>query len=310
MDGGAESRFGRVFSGHRLEGLIPSGHGADVTAWARDVYARAIERGLDHVPGHVAIIQDGNRRYARERGVDTDSGHTAGAETARNVLQWGRDLGITETTLYAFSTENFERPPEERAALFDLIAEELRALADDDRIHADGVKVRAIGHTDRLPERVQAAIETVESATDRYDQYVLNVALAYGGREILRSAAERIAEEAASGALDPETIDRETVAERLYDCSFRDVDLLIRSGGECRTSNFLPWHAVGAEAPFVVVDSYWPAFSRLDLLRALTAYDTYRATQQGRQEEKRLSLPSRSRQLSRIARSAMYSFRR
>ena len=158
MDGGATSRLGELASSTPIE---------DITSRIRGAYARALEHGLADVPDHVAIIQDGNRRYARERGLDTESGHTAGAETAKQVLQWGRELGITETTLYAFSTENFERPPEERAALFDLIAEELYSLADDDRIHADRVRVRAIGDTERLPERVQTAIDTVESATEQ-----------------------------------------------------------------------------------------------------------------------------------------------
>jgi len=282
-----------------------------VTDRLRDAYVRLLARTLDDIPEHVAIIQDGNRRYARRHDLDTTAGHSAGAETARDVLQWGRDLGITETTLYAFSTENFERPPEERAALFDLIAEQLYELVDDERIHDDRVRVRAIGDVERLPERVREAIAAVEGATETYGQYVLNVALAYGGRDVLLSAAQRIAKRAAEGDLDPSNIDPDKVAAELYDRPFRDVDLLIRSGGECRTSNFLPWHAVGAEAPMAVVASYWPEFSQLDFLRALGVYDKYSDAKADGQP--RGGLRSRIRQPSEVVsglRSVLHSFRR
>jgi tritrans,polycis-undecaprenyl-diphosphate synthase [geranylgeranyl-diphosphate specific] len=139
----------------------------------------------------------------------------------------------------------------------------------------------------------------------------LNVALAYGGRDVLLSAARRIARQAAEGELDPSSVDPEVVAAELYDRPFADVDLLVRSGGECRTSNFLPWYAVGAEAPMAVVDSYWPEFSRLDFLRALRGYDKYGGAKADRQP--RSGSKSRIRQLSELVsglRSVLYSFRR
>jgi len=282
----------------------------NVTDRLRDAYVRLFARTLEEIPNHVAIIQDGNRRYARRHDLDTTAGHSAGAETAREVLQWGRDLGITETTLYAFSTENFERPPEEREALFDLIAEQLYELVADERIHDDCVRIRAIGDIERLPERVQAAIAAVEGATEAYGQYVLNVALAYGGRDVLLSAAQEVAKQATTGETDPSSVDPETVAAALYDRPFRDVDLLIRSGGEYRTSNFLPWYAVGAEAPMAVVDSYWPEFSRLDFLRALRVYDNHSGSSGEERDQGEVKLEiQRLTDLISGVRSVFHSFR-
>ncbi|MEF8757260.1 MAG: polyprenyl diphosphate synthase, partial [Halobacteriales archaeon] len=161
-------------------------------SWLRDAglaaYERLLEREIDGGPTHVAIIQDGNRRYAREHGGEATEGHEAGAETTEQVLQWCQDYGIEELTLYAFSTENFERPAEEREHLFDLLAEKLRSFADADRIHEEEVSIQAIGRTERLPERVRNAIQYAEDRTSEYDRFVLNVAVAYGGRAELLEA--------------------------------------------------------------------------------------------------------------------------
>ncbi|WP_290819126.1 polyprenyl diphosphate synthase [Halovivax sp.] len=244
----------------------------------RGAYERLLSRELADAPGettptHVAVIQDGNRRYARSRGKDSTAGHRAGAQTTENVLDWCREVGVEELTLYAFSTENFARPEREREALFDLLCEKLREFADADRVHDQEVCIRAIGDVGRLPERVQEAVEYAEGRTREYDRFVLNVALAYGGRNELLEAARSVARDVESGALDPAEIDVETIEERLYDRPVRDVDLIIRTGGDERTSNFLPWHANGNEAAVYFCTPHWPAFSRTDFLRAVRTYE-------------------------------------
>ncbi len=237
-----------------------------------DVYERSLEREITNPPRHVAVIQAGNRRFARRRGKDATEGHRAGANTTEQILHWCCDLGIEELTLYAFSTENFRRPPDERREIFDLIADELRELAEADEVHRDELRIRAIGDLPRLPERVREAIAYAESQTAAYDNMVLNVALAYGGRDELLTAARDVARAVDVGSIEPETIDGTEIERRLYDANVRDVDLIIRTGGDERTSNFLPWHANGNEAAVYFCTPYWPEFSRRDFLRALRTY--------------------------------------
>jgi len=241
---------------------------------ARRAYERLLEREISGAPTHVAVIQDGNRRYARERGAEKTEGYRAGADTTEQVLRWCADLGIEELTLYAFSTENFERPPDEREALFDLISEKLRSFADHEAVHEREVHIRAIGETDRLPRRVRDAVEYAESRTDSYDEFVLNVALAYGGRAELLGVARDVAREAAAGDVDPDEVTVDAVEDRLTARTTRAVDLIIRTGGAERTSNFLPWHANGNEAAVYFCTPYWPEFSRIDFLRAIRTYES------------------------------------
>jgi tritrans,polycis-undecaprenyl-diphosphate synthase [geranylgeranyl-diphosphate specific] len=254
------------------------------------LYERLLDRELSGAPTHVAVIQDGNRRYARTNGEETTDGHRAGAETTERMLEWCADLGVEELTLYAFSTENFERPPEEREALFDLIEGKLREFADRDEVHDREVRIRAIGETWRLPDRVTEAIEYAESRTADYDRFTLNVALAYGGRAELLSAARDVASAVERDELAPEDIDVATVEERLYRGPARDVDLIIRTGGDERTSNFLPWHANGNEAAVFFCSPYWPEFRRIDLLRAVRTYESRQASWRQSRAERALAL--------------------
>ncbi len=235
-------------------------------------YLRHLHRRVDAVPTHVAVIQDGNRRYAREHGNDAPEGHRAGANTTERLLDWCADVGVEELTLYAFSTENFERPDEELEPLFDLLEAKLREFADADRVHEQGVRVRAIGDVERLPTRVRDAVTYAERRTAGNDRFTLNVALAYGGRTELLDAARGVARDVADGVLDPAAVDTETIEARLYDQPVRDVDLIIRTGGDERTSNFLPWHANGNEAAVYFCAPYWPSFSEVDFMRAIRTY--------------------------------------
>ncbi|MFC7137499.1 polyprenyl diphosphate synthase [Halobaculum litoreum] len=236
-------------------------------------YERVLRREVGDGPDHVAIIQDGNRRYARRRGGDAPDGHRAGADTTERVLDWCADLGVEEATLYAFSTENFDRPPEELEPLFDLLEAKLREFADADRVHEQGVCIRALGDADRLPERVREAVAYAEERTADYDGFTLNIALAYGGRNELLGAVRAVARDVADGDLAVDDVGVAEVESRLYRRPVRDVDLIIRTGGDERTSNFLPWHANGNEAAAYFCSPYWPEFSKVDFLRSIRTYE-------------------------------------
>ena len=256
----------------------------------RAIYERVLRHEISGAPAHVAVIQDGNRRYAREKGADTESGHRAGAETTERILEWCSELGVEELTVYAFSTENFERPPAEREHLFDLLEEKLYEFADADRVHEDEVRVRAIGETDRLPDRVQEAIAYAENRTTAYESFTLNVAVAYGGRTELLGATRDVARAVDHGDLDPAAVTAETIEERLYGGDVRDVDLIVRTGGDERTSNFLPWHANGNEAAAFFCTPYWPEFSKIDFLRAIRTYEAREASWRRTRAKRALAL--------------------
>lgn len=239
---------------------------------ARDAYEAFLERRLSisDVPRHVAVIQDGNRRYARSKGDEPVNGHEMGAETTEAVLDWAYEVGVEEMTLYAFSTENFERDEDELEDLFDIIADKLDELAESEKVHDRRVRVSGVGDLSRLPERVQDALERVEEATEEYRSHRLNIALAYGGREEIVEAARRVARDVEEGVLSPESIDASAVSSRMR--LGTDIDLLVRTGGERRLSNFVPWQARGAEAEVYFCDAYWPGFERRHFLKAIVSY--------------------------------------
>ncbi|WP_396611756.1 polyprenyl diphosphate synthase [Haloferax sp. S1W] len=253
-------------------------------------YERVLKREIGDGPTHVAIIQDGNRRYARKRGDEATDGHRAGAQTTEQVLEWCEELGIEELTLYTFSTENFERPPEQQEPLFDLIEQKLYDFADADRVHEREVSVRAIGEVHMLPDRVRKAVEYAESRTAAYDGFTLNIALAYGGRAELLSAARDVCRAVESGDLDPADVDVAAVDERLSRKPVRDVDLIIRTGGDERTSNFLPWHANGNEAAVYFCAPFWPEFSKIDFLRGIRTYESREKSWQRTRTERAVAL--------------------
>ncbi|MFC7076409.1 polyprenyl diphosphate synthase [Haloarcula halophila] len=235
-------------------------------------YERLLRSEIGGAPDHVAVIMDGNRRYARKEGEETTEGHREGAQTTEQLLDWCDELGVREVTLYTFSTENFDRPAEQREFIFDLVEEKLRTFADADRVHDAGVCIRAIGEREMLPDRVLDAIDYAEAKTAGYDALNLNIALAYGGRAELLGAARDVARSVQAGELEPDDVDVDTVAESLYQGPTRDVDLIVRTGGDERTSNFLPWHANGNEAATFFCTPYWPEFRKIDFLRAIRTY--------------------------------------
>jgi len=226
------------------------------------------------VPNHLAIIMDGNRRFAGAHGLGIKDGHAAGRDTLEQLLNWCLELQIRILTVYALSTENLSRSPEEVEGLMDLFDRALRDIAVDERVHRHQIRVRVIGDRAALPARVQEAIGIAERATERYDAYQYNVALAYGGRDEIVEAIRAIAREVRDGALDPERIDSTAVSRHLYTRDLPDPDLIFRTSGEERISNFLLWQSAYSELYFS--DVLWPGLTRLEFLRAIRAFQLRR----------------------------------
>ena len=238
------------------------------------LYGRYLRWQVKHIPRHVAVIQDGNRRFARDQGLDTAVGHRLGADTTEQVLDWACELGVRHITLYTFSTENFRRERSELASLFALFREKFIAILTDERVHKNHIRVQMIGDRSLLPDDLLLTIEAAEKATLHYTDYYINIALAYGGRNEIVHAARSILDEVNQGIIDPAAINPMTVESHLNrGAPIPPVDLIIRTGNDSRTSNFLPWLANGHESAVYFCAPYWPAFRKIDLLRAMRVYD-------------------------------------
>ena len=228
------------------------------------------------LPKHLAIIMDGNRRFARSRGLPEFMGHVFGSKKAERVLEWCREIGIKTLTMYAFSTENFRRKEEEKKNIFELVKKELRRLIKDERTHKYRMRVKIVGRRELLPPDVLEVVEEVERVTKNYDNYFLNVALAYGGRQEIVDAIRSILKDVKEGKISIDDIDENLFSRYLYsDNGYENVDIVIRTGGELRLSNFLPWQTASSLTYFV--DVYWPAFRKIDLLRAIRTWQNIRA---------------------------------
>ena len=236
----------------------------------RKIYELLLEREVKkkRMPNHIAIIMDGNRRYARKRGLPPQMGHFFGSRKAEKVLEWCYDLGIKTLTVFAFSTENFRRSEEEKRNIFQLIRKELFRLAEDKRIHKNRVKVRIIGKKELLPNEVLDAASLVEEKTKNYDNFRLNIAIAYGARQEIAEAVRKVLEKVLNGEVKAEEINLRMIEENLYENM--PVDIIIRTGKEMRLSNFLIWQSASKYAYFC--DVYWPEFRRIDLLRAIRSW--------------------------------------
>lgn len=222
------------------------------------------------MPQHVAIIMDGNRRFAKELGLSPVEGHVRGKDKLEEMMEWCLELDIRILTVYAFSTENLDRSPEEVSCLMDLFEENFYRLGDDERIHQYKIRVTVLGQRDLVPEKVRRAIEYAESRTAGYDQYYYNIALAYGSRQEIVQGIRKVAEKVKSGELRVEDIDESTFSSFLYTADFPDPDLVLRTSGEERVSNFLLWQLAYSELYFT--DVYWPGFRKIDFLRAIRTY--------------------------------------
>ncbi len=219
---------------------------------------------LEKIPRHIGIVMDGNGRWAKQRKLPRLLGHRAGTENTRRVLRSCGEFGIEIVTLYGFSTENWQRPKGEVNGLFSIFEEAIDREVPE--LHRNGVRLRHLGRTDKLPERLIRKIESATELTKDNDRLILNLAFNYGGRAEIVDATRRIIAE----GIDPAAIDEELFSNYLYTAGLPDLDLFIRTGGEMRLSNFLLWQTAYAE--YYTTPTYWPDFDEAELEKALIAY--------------------------------------
>ena len=222
------------------------------------------------VPGHVAIIMDGNRRFADSFGLGASDGHEMGRDKLEELLDWCVEVGVRVLTVYAFSTENLNRDPAEVDELMSLFAQNFRRAGDDERVHEHRIRIRAIGNLELLPREVQEAIRYAEDRTAEYTDYSFNLAVAYGGREEILNAIRLLAKDAVDTKIAVDDIDEDLFSRYLYTSDIPDPDLILRTSGEERISNFLLWQLAYSELYFT--DVYWPGFRKVDFLRSIRAY--------------------------------------
>jgi tritrans,polycis-undecaprenyl-diphosphate synthase [geranylgeranyl-diphosphate specific] len=222
------------------------------------------------VPRHIAIIMDGNRRFAEQLGLTSIHGHEKGRDKLEELLAWCLELDIKVLTVYAFSTENLNRDTDEVRSLLKLFEKNFYLLGDDKRVHKNKIKVTVLGQRELLPKRIRTAIGYAEDQTKDYDRYFFNLAIAYGSRQEITQAIKSIAQDAKDGKINIDKIDEELVSSYLYTSDFPDPDLVLRTSGEERISNFLLWQLAYSELYFA--DVYWPGFRKLDFLRAIYSY--------------------------------------
>ena len=237
-----------------------------MTAAADDLLARLKIQGA--VPAHVAVIMDGNGRWAQRRELPRTTGHQAGMASVRRIVESAIEVGVETLTIFAFSQENWQRPPEEIDALMALLQEYVSTQSAE--LQDQGVRVRMLGDLTRLSDAARKAVDNVEGVTVAGATLALNICISYGSRAELVRATRLIAEDVAAGRLRPDEVTEARIAERLYTAPWGDPDLLIRTSGELRISNFLLWQLAYAE--LYVTPTLWPDFGREDFFQALLDY--------------------------------------
>ncbi len=225
---------------------------------------------LGRIPSHVSIIMDGNGRWAQARGLDRSEGHVAGVDSLRETVTTCVRLGVDVLSVYAFSTENWKRPQREVDLLMHLFATTL--LKELPLFHQENVRLKFFGDLDALPEETRGVFQQGLDATSDHDGMTFALAVNYGSRAEIVRAAKALAADVQAGTLSPEAIDEDALAKRLYTQGLPDPDLLIRTSGELRLSNYLLWQLAYTE--FYVTDVFWPDFSRWDMLRAIRSYQS------------------------------------
>lgn len=221
------------------------------------------------MPKHIAIIMDGNRRWAREKGLDPKLGHKAGAETLERIAAFANEIGLRYLTVYAFSTENWKRTKEEVGALMILLKTYIEKFLNKDSLR--NIRIRVLGNIDGLDEGLRNSINKIVENSKENTGLTLNIAFNYGGRDEIVRAVKNISEKVKNDEISLEDINEDLVSKNLYTCDEPDPDLLIRPGGELRISNFLLWQLAYTE--FLFVDKYWPDFSKKDLLNAIEVFE-------------------------------------
>ena len=225
---------------------------------------------LERIPSHVSIIMDGNGRWAQARGLDRSRGHVAGVDALRESVTTSVRLGLDALSVYAFSTENWRRPQREVDLLMHLFATTL--VNELPLFHQENVRLRFLGDLEALPEKTRLVFQRGLDETADHTGMTFALAVNYGSRAEIARAARQIARDVAAGALDPDDVDEGAVASRLYTSGLPDPDLLIRTSGELRLSNYLLWQLAYTE--FYVTSTLWPDFSRWDFLRAVASYQS------------------------------------
>tara|TARA_Y100000310_G_scaffold292649_1_gene321602 strand:- start:216 stop:932 length:717 start_codon:yes stop_codon:yes gene_type:complete len=223
----------------------------------------------ESIPGHIAIILDGNRRFAKRLMKEPWKGHELGAKKLENLFDWCSEIGVKELTVYAFSVQNFNRPKMEFDYLMKIFNEEFNRLLHDEKLHKRKVKIRIIGRIKKFPKDLYEKMKKVMDMTNDYNDYTINFAMAYGGREEIVDATKKIAEKIKSGELSVSDINEGIFSDSLY---MKDYpDLIIRTGGDRRTSNFLPWQSTYSEWFFL--EKMWPEFEKEDLVNVIAEFN-------------------------------------
>ena len=226
-------------------------------------------QSLEKIPRHVALIMDGNGRWAQERGLSRIEGHKEGAQSVRAVLRAAAKAGVEFITVYAFSTENWKRPPQEIDGLMKLLVGSLNAYEQE--LHDNRIRLRIMGQFERLPLPVRMRLQKTIDATKDYTDHTFIIALSYGSRTEIADAAKRIAEKVRAGDLKTKEIDENTIADHLYLPDVPDPELMIRTSGELRLSNFLLWQLSYSE--FYITETYWPDFREEQFYEALADFN-------------------------------------
>ena len=241
------------------------------------------EIDVQNLPKHIAIIMDGNRRWAKNNGLSTKEGHKAGSKNLENIAKFCNKLGIKYLTVYAFSTENWKRSKAEVSALMLILKANLDAMLR--RMDLENIKIRVIGEKENIPEEIKPRIEKLVEKTKNNTGLTLNIAFNYGGRAEIVHATKEIAQKVKNGELKVEDITEETISNNIYTAGQPDPDLMIRTSRELRTSNFLPWQLTYTE--FYFPDKHWPEFLEEDLIEAIKVYQHRNRRFGGRPDEKK-----------------------
>ncbi len=238
------------------------------------IYSRKLEKEIRNgdIPNHLALILDGNRRWAKNNLSMPKEGHWKGADAVEKLLDWCEEFDIKIITLYVLSAENLSRKDKELEFLFDLIKNRLEKLYNDPRIHRNKMRVKAIGRIELLPESLKEVLHRLDTVTKDYNEHFLNIAIAYGGQDELVDAVKKIGGKIKKGILDINDINKKEIESNLYTSHLpqSSPDMILRTSGEKRLSGFLMWQSVYSELVFL--DIFWPEFRKIDLMRAIRTY--------------------------------------
>ncbi len=240
----------------------------DIFKFKKDTIKEKIQLDMERIPAHIAIIMDGNGRWAKQRKLPRTMGHRAGMKNIKMMVEESSNLGVKYLTLYAFSTENWKRTKEEVGALMDLVVEFINKEFEE--LHRNNVKLNSIGDISKLPEKSKAAVEDAMYKTRNNTGLTLNIALNYGGRDEIVKGVKEIAKEVLEGKLQIDNIDDKIISDHLYTSGMPDPDIIIRPSGELRLSNYLLWQSAYSEFWFSNIN--WPDFTKEDLRRAISDF--------------------------------------